>query len=117
MEMQISTEKGHPIGMDSKTINKPVIDFRNRLIRPVAFDSQALGYSRYPDTPFMWQSLRIGELIKGNYAGDGDYGSQIKAHYGFNAVHDDWKSQFIGNMSISGTNVFSYESARLFDCS
>lgn len=29
-------------------------------------------------------------------AGDGDYGSQIKAHYGFNAVHDDWKSQFIG---------------------
>lgn len=58
-----------PIGMDSKTINKPVIDFRNRLIRPVAFDSQALGYSRYPDTPYMWQSLRIGELIKGNYAG------------------------------------------------
>lgn len=29
-------------------------------------------------------------------AGDGDYGSQIRAHYGFNAVHDDWKSQFIG---------------------
>ncbi len=29
-------------------------------------------------------------------AGDGDYGSQIQAHYGFNAVHDDWKSQFIG---------------------
>ena len=24
-------------------------------------------------------------------AGDGDYGSQIKAHYGFDAVHDDWK--------------------------
>lgn len=32
-------------------------------------------------------------------AGDGDYGSQIKAHYGFNAVHDDWKSQFIGGCS------------------
>ena len=29
-------------------------------------------------------------------AGDGDYGSQIRAHYGFNAVHDDWKSKFIG---------------------
>lgn len=29
-------------------------------------------------------------------AGDGDYGSQIMAHYGFNAVHDDWKSKFIG---------------------
>ena len=28
-------------------------------------------------------------------AGDGDYGSQIKAHYGFDAVHDDWKSQFL----------------------
>lgn len=32
-------------------------------------------------------------------ASDGDYGSQIKAHYGFNAVHDDWKSQFIGGCS------------------
>ena len=32
-------------------------------------------------------------------AGDGDYGSQIMAHYGFNAVHDDWKSQFIGGCS------------------
>lgn len=32
-------------------------------------------------------------------ANDGDYGSQIKAHYGFNAVHDDWKSQFIGGCS------------------
>ena len=32
-------------------------------------------------------------------AGDGDYGTQIKAHYGFNAVHDDWKSQFIGGCS------------------
>lgn len=32
-------------------------------------------------------------------AGDGDYGSQIRAHYGFNAVHDDWKSKFIGGCS------------------
>lgn len=32
-------------------------------------------------------------------AQDGDYGSQIKAHYGFDAVHDDWKSQFIGGCS------------------
>lgn len=32
-------------------------------------------------------------------AGDGDYGSQIRAHYGFNAVHDDWKSHFIGGCS------------------
>lgn len=32
-------------------------------------------------------------------AGDGDYGSQIKAHYGFEAVHDDWKAKFIGGCS------------------
>ena len=32
-------------------------------------------------------------------AKDGDYGSQIKAHYGFDSVHDDWKSQFIGGCS------------------
>lgn len=32
-------------------------------------------------------------------AGDGDYGSQIRAHYGFNAVHDDWKATYIGGIS------------------
>lgn len=37
-------------------------------------------------------------------AGDGDYGSQIQAHYGFNAVHDDWKSQFIGGCT-SAVNI------------
>mgnify|MGYP002673328238 CR=1 FL=1 len=37
-------------------------------------------------------------------AGDGDYGSQIQAHYGFNAVHDDWKSKFIGGCT-SALNI------------
>lgn len=32
-------------------------------------------------------------------ASDGDYGSQIRAHYGFDAVHDDWKCSFIGGTS------------------
>lgn len=36
-------------------------------------------------------------------AKDGDYGSQIRAHYGFNAVHDDWKATFIGGTSAPVT--------------
>lgn len=88
-----------PIGIDSTTINKPVIDFRNRLVRPVAFDAQALGYSRHPDTPYMWQSLRIGELIKGNYAGFdamlfGKQGISLKVRElkvtGFNSYDDSF---------------------------
>ncbi|AYO54390.1 hypothetical protein [Acinetobacter wuhouensis] len=58
-----------PYGVNSSAINKPVIDYRNRLVRPVAFDAQALGYSRRPDTPYMWQSLRVGELVLGQYGG------------------------------------------------
>ncbi|MCU4350227.1 hypothetical protein [Acinetobacter ursingii] len=58
-----------PTGIDSNQFHKPVIDYRNRVIRNTGFDSQALGYSRSPDTPYMWQSLRIGELVKGNYGG------------------------------------------------
>ncbi|MFW2037439.1 hypothetical protein ACG92Y_02720 [Acinetobacter ursingii] len=58
-----------PIGMDSKTINKPVVDFRNRILRPNSFSAQLMGSSRPLDTPYMWQSLRIGELVKGNYGG------------------------------------------------
>ncbi|MFW2153911.1 hypothetical protein, partial [Acinetobacter gyllenbergii] len=32
-----------PIGMDSKTINKPVVDFRNRILRPNSFSAQLMG--------------------------------------------------------------------------
>lgn len=32
-------------------------------------------------------------------AGDGDYGSQIRAHYGFNVPYDNCKSQFLGGIS------------------
>lgn len=32
-------------------------------------------------------------------AGDGDYGSQIRAHYGFDVPYDNCKSQFIGGIS------------------
>ena len=32
-------------------------------------------------------------------AGDGDYGSQIRAHYGFDVPYDDCKSRFLGGIS------------------
>lgn len=36
-------------------------------------------------------------------AKDGDYGSQIKSHYGIDAVHDDWKATFIGGCTSAVT--------------
>lgn len=36
-------------------------------------------------------------------AGDGDYASQIKAHYGFDFPHDEWKSTFIGGIDAPVT--------------
>ncbi len=56
-------------GIQSNQSGKPVIDYRHRIIRNTGFDSLALGYSRFPDTPYMWQSLRIGEFVTGNYGG------------------------------------------------
>lgn len=62
-------------------------------------DTEAHKYSTF--TQFNIANLRAAYALDKLYrisiaAGDGDYGTQIKAHYGFNAVHDDWKSQFIG---------------------
>lgn len=69
--------------------------------------SDMIGSLSRPDTTglvFNIANLRAAYALDKLYrisiaAGDGDYGSQIKAHYGFDAVHDDWKSQFIGGCS------------------
>lgn len=69
--------------------------------------SSSIGSLSCPDTTglvFNIANLRAAYALDKLYrisiaAGDGDYGSQIKAHYGFDAVHDDWKSQFIGGCS------------------
>lgn len=41
----------------------------HRAIYPQDFVATQMGQSRYDDTPFMWQGLRIGERVFGNYGG------------------------------------------------
>ena len=58
-----------PNGLNSPTLNKPTVDFFNRTIKAVGSNHLQMGTSESGDTPFMWQGLRVGELIKGNYGG------------------------------------------------
>lgn len=50
-------------------MNRPAIDFFNRTIKAVGHSHLEMGTRKSGDTPFMWQGLRVGELIKGNYGG------------------------------------------------
>jgi len=58
-----------PNGLNSPALNRPTIDFFHRTIKAVGSDHLQMGTRKSSDTPFMWQGLRIGELIKGNYGG------------------------------------------------
>lgn len=58
-----------PNGLNSPTLNRPVIDFFNRTVRAVGSNHLQMGTWKSGDTPFMWQGLRVGELVKGNYGG------------------------------------------------
>ena len=40
-----------------------------RFLYPVGLYSAAMGDRKYSDNPFMWQGLRIGELVLGSYGG------------------------------------------------
>lgn len=58
----------------------------------------------YHATSFSIANLRCAYALDKLYrlsiaAGDGDYGSQIRAHYGFNVPYDNCKSQFLGGIS------------------
>ncbi|OOR87078.1 hypothetical protein [Moraxella bovis] len=46
-----------------------VIENKNRTISPIGFVATRMGQPRPNDTPFMWQGLRIGERVLGNYGG------------------------------------------------
>ena len=58
-----------PNGLNSPALNRPTVDFFNRTIKAVGHSHLEMGTNKSGDTPFMWQGLRIGELIKGNYGG------------------------------------------------
>ena len=52
-----------PIGLNASTTVNPRVDLKTRVMRPIGFDSSALGQSKQGDLPFMWQGLRVGPLV------------------------------------------------------
>ncbi|WP_296280903.1 hypothetical protein [uncultured Acinetobacter sp.] len=58
-----------PNGLNSPILNRPTVDFFNRTIKTVGSNHLQMGTWKSGDTPFMWQGLRVGELVKGNYGG------------------------------------------------
>jgi hypothetical protein len=58
-----------PNGLNSPALNRPIVDFFNRTIKAIGSNHLQMGTLKSGDTPFMWQGLRVGELIKGNYGG------------------------------------------------
>lgn len=58
-----------PNGLNSPTLNRPIVDFFNRTIKAIGSNHLQMGTRKSGDTPFMWQGLRVGELINGNYGG------------------------------------------------
>ena len=62
------------------------------------------GTSDVPKNLFSISNLRSAFALDKLYrlsiaAGDGDYGSQIRAHYGFDVPYDNCKSRFLGGIS------------------
>lgn len=52
-----------PYGFDALDFGYEEVELKNRRIEVIGFDELYLGYSKDDDTPYMWQSLRIGELV------------------------------------------------------
>lgn len=58
-----------PDGLNPPSLNRYTVDFFNRTIKAVGSNHLQMGTRESDDTPFMWQGLRIGELIEGSYGG------------------------------------------------
>lgn len=58
-----------PRGMDSATYGRANIELFHRTIRVIGNNHTQMGTRKSGDTPFMWQGLHVGELVKGNYGG------------------------------------------------
>lgn len=50
-------------GFNSAAIGRLLIEFRDRPIYPKGLLSQAVGSKKDGDSPYMWQGLRVGELM------------------------------------------------------
>ena len=91
------------------------VDNQNKDIRLVGFDSLKMGNALKNDKPFMWQGLRVGPLVTGNY---GDFESlefgssmislkirELKLS-GFDSFVCDYElSSFNKRMRVTRTNI------------
>lgn len=87
-----------PNGLNSPALNKPTVDFFNRTIKTVGSNHLQMGTRKSGDKPFMWQGLRVGELVKGNYGG---FDNQ---EFGV-----DWISLKVRNVEAQGFESFAME--------
>ena len=87
-----------PNGLTSPALNRPTVDFFNRTIKPVGSNHLQMGTRLNGDTPFMWQGLRVGELVKGNYGG-----------FENEAFGQAWVSNKIRELSVNGFESFVCE--------
>ena len=58
-----------PVSIPSTSFGSLVVDFFHRKIKPEGDDMLNMGTGSQNDQPFMWQRLRIGPLVSGNYGG------------------------------------------------
>lgn len=59
----------HLKGFDGLYFGRHKIDHFHRNVHPSPFVATKMGQSKWYDTPFMWQGLRIGKRVLGSYGG------------------------------------------------
>lgn len=50
-------------GFNSAAIGRSLIEFRNRPVYPKGYNAELMGTRKQNDNPYMWQGLRVGELM------------------------------------------------------
>lgn len=86
-------------GFNSQEIGKHEITHFHRTIYPMPFVAMQMGRSRPNDTPFMWQGLRVGERVLGNYGG-----------FDSSTFGGAWISNKIREVRVDGFDSFVSES-------
>lgn len=85
-------------GLNAMQLGEPQLSHFHRNIYPKAFFATQMGQSKRGDTPFMWQGLRIGERILGNYGG-----------FDTSVFGDAWISNKIREINVQGFDSFVSE--------
>ncbi|OFE44635.1 hypothetical protein [Acinetobacter towneri] len=89
----------HPHGADTLGISSlNYISHFHRTMRPNGFNSERMGTQLGGDEPFMWQGLRVGKLVKGNYGG-----------FENEAFGQAWISNKIREVGVQGYDAFKCE--------